>query len=133
MLLFSKVNVRMSCHYRAKTLRGTETRGVTNGGQIHLVPLVTIGPKPFGVLKRLSFLMAALALASDVTIGPKPFGVLKQVPTSQTHRGRLETPLGHYRAKTLRGTETREALNFRLLQDSHCIKWSLSGQNPSGY
>ena len=72
------VTLLVNCHYRAKTLRGTETTS-PRILQIRGLPLVTIGPKPFGVLKLISS------------------------RTASTRRSRC-----HYRAKTLRGTETSE-------------------------
>ncbi len=90
------------------------------------LPPVTIGPKPFGVLKCV-WTSSVLEGFWDcpVTIGPKPFGVLKQLGPPWAFIRHL---FCHYRAKTLRGTETL-SLTFSWL---HPIPPSPSGQNPSG-
>ncbi len=63
-------------HYRAKTLRGTETVP-TGKTTIAAKRNVTIGQKPFGVLKLAMSNQFVPFLAWSVTIGQKPFGVLK--------------------------------------------------------
>ena len=93
--------------------------------------IVTIGQKPFGVLKQSmgkSLLNVCLA-SSTVTIGQKPFGVLKR---GRRRRSRL------YLQPVL--TVTIGQKPFGVLKrdnknadDAGKHRRSLSGKNPSGY
>ena len=93
-------------HYRAKTLRGTET---PQKFKADLFPRwVTIGQKPFGVLK----LWQTFRTLPQKSFHPRSHyraKTLRGTETLRCHRKRSwqTGEHGHYRAKTLRGTETK--------------------------
>ena len=117
---------------------------------------VTIGPKPFGVLKlQLNSAAVFFAGGRDSHYRAKTLRGTETVSQISQH---LRSIHRHYRAKTLRGTET-VGTGLRLTTDSSspshyraktlrgtetvnhtvfvwhvCLtRWSLSGKNPSGY